>query len=231
MHYTGASDSNKPLFNCSATTDEINLHSEQVRRGHNPAPVRVCPKCQEKPDSFIRHDKKNRKFRVVIEQVIHVVIGLLTCWKCPECGKCFMGYPSFAMPYKRYTVPTICSFSQWYVENNAMTYRRLVNETPLLSSTCPEWELSHTTIHRWIRSFSRLNTTLAKAQDFILQADPASTICRDLAALTIPARKYLSETRKTLLLACRRLIEIEKRFFHLFHVSIFHQLATTCAFR
>lgn len=230
MHYTGASDSNKPLFNISTTTEEIIQHREQVRRSQNRCPVRICPKCQEKSDSFIRHDKKSRKFRVVIEQLIHVVLGLLTCWKCPECGKCFMGYPPFAIPYKRYTIPTICAFSQRYVENDAMTYRKLIEETPLLSSTCPEWELAHSTIHRWISTLGRLNTTMNKAQDFILQAEPASTICRDLAGLTVPARKYLSESRKTLLLACTRLMEIENRFSRLFGVSIFHQLATNCAY-
>jgi hypothetical protein len=141
-----------------------------------------------------------------------------------------MGYPPFAMPYKRYTIPIICAFSQRYVENDAMTYRNLIEETPLLSSTCPEWELSHSTIHRWISTLGGLNTTMSKAQDFILQVEPASTICRDLAGLTVPARKYLSESRKSLLLACRRLMEIEKHFFRLFGVSIFHQLATDCAY-
>jgi hypothetical protein len=231
MHYTGNSDSNKPLFNISATTEEINQHSEQVRRSQNPCPARVCPKCQKKSDNFLRHDKKNRKFQVVIEQVIHVVICLLTLWKCPECGKCFMGYPPFAMPYKRYTIPTICIFTQWYVENDAMTYRNLIQETPLLSSTYPEWELSHSSIHRWISTLGQLNTTMAKAQDFILQKDPVSTICRDLAGLTVACRKHVSEARKTLLLACRKIVEIEKQFSRLFGVSIFHQLATNCAYR
>ena len=231
MHYTGNSDSNKPLFNISATTEEINQHSEQVRRSQNPCPARVCPKCHEKSDYFIRHDKKNRKFQVVIEQVIHVVICLLTLWKCPVCGKCFMGYPPFAMPYKRYTIPTICIFAQWYVENDAMTYRNLIQETPLLGSTYPEWELSHSSIHRWISTLGQLNTTMAKAQDFILQKDPVSTICRDLAGLTVACRKHVSEARKTLLLACRKIVEIEKQFSRLFGVSIFHQLATNCAYR
>ena len=72
---SGNSDSNKPLFNISATTEEINQHSEQVRRSQNSCPARVCPKCHEKSDYFIRHDKKNRKFQVVIEQVIHVVFA------------------------------------------------------------------------------------------------------------------------------------------------------------
>jgi len=230
MHYTGVCDSNKPLFNISASIYEINEYSEKVRRNENPFPVCRCPKCQAKSDFFIPHDKKSRKFRVIIDQVISVVIGLLTLWKCPECGKCFMGYPPFAVPYKRYTVPTICEFSRRYVEDDAMSYRKLIEETPLLSSTSPEWELNHSTIHRWIRTLGGMDQTVAVAQDLVLQADPASTTCRDLAGLTIPARKYFSETRKNLLLSCRRLVKIEKQFFSLFHVSVFHQLATGCAY-
>jgi hypothetical protein len=230
MHYTGHCDSNKLIFNISATIDEINAYSEKVRRNDNPFPVCSCPKCHAKSDFFIPHDKKTRKFRVIIDQVVQIAIGLLTLWKCPECGKCFMGYPPFAMPYKRYTVPTIRAFSQWYVEEDAMTYRRLVDETPILSSTSPEWELSHSTIHRWIRTLGQMNQTVAIAQDLVLQKDPASTICRDLAGLTIPARKYVRETRKNLLLTCRRLVRIEKQFFSRFHVTIFHQLATACSY-
>jgi len=230
MNHTKVCDSNKPLFNISASIDEINEYTEKVRRNENPSPVCRCPKCQAKPDFFTPHDKKNREFRVIIDQVVHIVPGLLTMWKCPECGRCFMGYPPFAMPYKRYTVPTIRAFSQRYVEDDSMTYRGVVNETPILSSTSPEWELSHSTIHRWIRTLGGMNQTVAIAQDLVLQADPVSTICRDLAGLTIPARKYFTEARQNLLLTCRRLVKIEKQFFSLFHVSVFHQLATACAY-
>jgi len=230
MNHTGVCDINNPLFNISASICEISEYSEKVRRNENPFPVCCCPKCQAKPDFFIPHDKKTRKFRVIIDQVIHIENGLLTMWKCPECGKCFMGYPPFAMPYKRYTVPTIRAFTQRYVEDDAMTYRRLINETPILSSTSPEWELNHSTIHRWVSTLGWMDQTVAIAQDLVLQKDPASTICRELAGLTIPARKYIRETRKNLLLTCRRLVKIEKQFFSLFHVSVFHQLATGCAY-
>jgi hypothetical protein len=76
----------------------------------------------------------------------------------------------------------------------------------------------------------QFNTTTRKAQDFILQADPTSTVCRHLAGVRVAPRKHTSEKRKTLLLACRRLLEIERRFCRLFDVSIFHYLATTCAY-
>jgi len=171
---------------------------------------------------------------VIVEQFVQVVIGLLTCWKCPGCGKCFTGYPSFALPYKRYTLPTICAFSQRYVKNDSVTYRKLIQQNPIGSpQICNdrEWQLDHSSIHRWIGTLGQFDAITRKAQDLILQADPVSTVCRDLAGLTVACRKYTSEKRKTLLLACRRLLDLEKRFCRLFDASIFHNLATKCAYR
>jgi hypothetical protein len=170
---------------------------------------------------------------VIVEQLVNEVIGLLTCWKCPGCGKCFTGYPPFALPYKRYTLLTICHFSQGYVENDSISYRKLIQQTQIGSpqiDAAQEWQLYHTTIHRWISTLGRFNTIARKAQDLILQAGPASTVCRDLAGVTVAPRKHRSEKRKIVLLACRRLLEIERRFCRLFDVSIFHYLATTCAY-
>ena len=110
-----------------------------------------------------------------------------------------------------------------------MTYRKLIEKTP---SAYPQYaiirngNLIMSTIHRWIGTLGQFDAITRKAQDLILQADPASTICRDLAGLTVACRKYSSERRKSLLLACRRLLELEKRFCRLFDVSIFHNLAT-----
>ena len=234
MPYTGASDSCKYLLNDTATSDQINQYSDQVRRSKNPCHLPSCPLCQVTPEHFKRHDKRQRQFLVIVEQFVHVVIGLLTCWKCQGCGKCFTGYPCFALPYKRYTLPTICSFTQRYVESDSMTYRKLIQQNPIGSSqicSSAEWQLDHSTIHRWIGTLGQYDTITRKAQDLILQADPSSTICRDLAGLTVACRKYTSEKRKTLLLACRRLLDLEKRFCRLFDVSIFHNLATKCAYR
>ena len=234
MSYTGASNSCKLFLNDSVTSEQINRYSEQVRRGENPCHLQSCPQCPVVSEHFKRHDKRQRKFLVVVGQLAQVVIGLLTCWKCPGCGKCFTGYPFFALPYKRYTLPTICAFSRRYVENDSMTYRKLIQQNPIGSPqicNSREWQLDHSTIHRWIGTLGQYDTITRKAQDLILQADPASTVCRDLAGLTIACRKYANEKRKSLLLACRRLLELEKRFCHLFDVSIFHNLATRCAYR
>jgi hypothetical protein len=234
MPYTEASDPCKYLLNDSATSEQINQYSDQVRKGENPCHLQFCPLCQLDSEHFNRHDKRQRKFLVIVEQVAHVVIGLLTCWKCPGCNACFTGYPPFALPYKRYTLPTICAFSLRYVENDSMTYRKLVQQNPIGSlqiGNAAEWQLDHSTVHRWIGALGQFDTTTRKAQDLILQANPASTVCRELAGLTVACRKYTSQWRKTLLLACRRLLVLEKRFCRLFDVSIFHNLATKCAYR
>jgi len=234
MPYTGASDPCKHVLNDTATSEQIKQYSDLVRKGESPCHLMFCPLCHVAPDHFKRHDKRRRKFLVIVEQVTHVVIGLLTCWKCPGCGTCFTGYPPFALPYKRYTLPTICAFSRRYVENDSMTYRKLIQQNPIGTlQPCydRECQLNHSTIHRWIGTLGQFDTIIRKAQDLILQADPASTVCRDLAGLTVACRKYTSERRKMLLLACRRLLDLEKRFCRLFDVSIFHNLATKCAYR
>jgi hypothetical protein len=231
MDYTQTSDTIKPIVNISATIEEINQHTEQVLKGENPCPVSNCPKCQERSDYFIPREAKPRIFYVVVEQVIQVVDAFLTLWKCPECGKCFMGYPPFAMPYKRYTTATICELSRQYVENDAMSYRGVINQTPLLSETTPERELSHTTIHRWITTLGRMDMTLARAQDLIMQANPLSTISRDMAAVEIACRKYTSEARKSLLLTCRKMLKTGTRFCQQFGVSIFHHLAPQSVYK
>ena len=234
MPYTGASDPCKHFLNDTATSEQINQYSDQVRKGENPCHLPFCPLCQLDSEHFNRHDIRRRKFLVIVEQIAHVVIGLLTCWKCPGCNTCFTGYPPFALPYRRYTLPTICAFSRRYVENDSMTYRKLIEQNPIGSpqiGNSAEWQLDHSTVHRWIGALGRFDAITRKAQDLILQADPASTVCRDLAALTVASRKHTSEWRKILLLGCRRLLDLEKRFCRLFDVSIFHNLATKCAYR
>jgi hypothetical protein len=233
MPYTELSDPDNLFLNNTATSEQINWYTEQVRRSQNPCHLPSCPRCQTTAEHFKRHDKRQRIFLVIVEQLIKEVIGLLTCWKCPGCGKCFTGYPPFALPYKRYTLPTICYFSQRYVENDSISYRLLTQQTQIGSpQICgpQEWQFHHTTLHRWISTLGQFNTTTRKAQDFILQADPTSTVCRHLAGVRVAPRKHTSEKRKTLLLACRRLLDIERRFCCLFDVSIFHYLATTCAY-
>lgn len=149
MHYNPSKEPHKPFFIDSATREQIDQHSEQVRRSQTSCHLPPCPQCNLNPDHFRRHDKRKRQFFLIVEQIVELVIGLLSRWKCPGCGKSFTDYPAFALPYKRYTLPTISFFSQKYVSNDEMSYRKLLQETPVgyefQEGEITDHQLDHTT--------------------------------------------------------------------------------------
>jgi hypothetical protein len=57
-----------------------------------------------------------------------------------------------------------------------------------------------------------------------------SSICRYIARLIIPQRKYKTNQRKKQLFGCRQLLIIEASFRATFKASIFTKLSTHCAF-
>jgi hypothetical protein len=158
--------------------------------------------------------------------------GFLLRWKCPGCNRTATDYPDFALPYKRYTLPTIQAFSQAYVENPSLTYRGLVDNCPLLYETKSGAEpglepmMEHSTIHRWISTLGGYFRLVQNATDLMLQADPTTPLCRDLAGLTVSPRKYMSAIRKQVLLTCFQLVTIAPRYRSGFQVSLFPMLAT-----
>lgn len=234
MHYNQPKDPEKAFLIDSATKEQIERHSDQVRRNQIHCHLPPCSDCKVNSDNFRLHDKRKRQFYVIIEQFLEVVIGLLARWKCSGCGKSFTEYPAFALPYKRYTLPTIKFFSQKYAATDEMSCRKLTKETPVGYETkeeeMVERQLDHSTIHRWIGTLGGFETIVRKAQDLILQAYPATTVCRDLLTLTVSERKYRSKQRKERLLGCRRLFTLDRVYELLFSVSIFPNLATQCAF-
>jgi hypothetical protein len=90
--------------------------------------------------------------------------------------------------------------------------------------------LAPTTIHRWITTLGRFTQTCRTALILLLQQNPGSSICRDLARLIIAQRKYKTNHRKKQLVGCRQLVIIEAFFQATFKTSIFTKLATRCAF-
>jgi hypothetical protein len=151
---------------------------------------------------------------------------------------------SSRIPHKHYTRPTILGFARAYVESEKTTYKQAVmvdlsvpgypeSQKPQDPSTIhPESgkTLAPSTVHRWITTLSRLGTTAQKALDLVLQENPSSSVCRDLAQLNIPRRKYRSPARKERLLSCRRLLLTEAFFQAIFKTSIFTKLAIRYAF-
>jgi hypothetical protein len=90
--------------------------------------------------------------------------------------------------------------------------------------------LAPSTIHRWITTLSRFTKTCRTALILLLQENPVSSICRDLARLIISPRKYKTNQRKKQLINCRQLVIIEAFFQLTFKTSIFTKLAMRCAF-
>jgi len=116
-----------------------------------------------------------------------------------------------------------------------MTYRQLVQEVALgyenrENGAIDERQLAHSSIYRWITTVGDFSEIIRKGQDLINQADPASTICRDLAGLTVSVQKYLSSARKRLLQGCRKILHLEAMYRLCFKASIFPKLATACGF-
>ena len=90
--------------------------------------------------------------------------------------------------------------------------------------------LAPTTIHRWITTLSRFTQTCRTALLLLLQENPVSNICRNLARIIIPSRKYKTKQRKKQLVNCRQLMIVEAFFQATFKTSIFTKLAIRCAF-
>jgi len=190
-----------------------------------------CPRCYVESEYFKIHAYRDRYFLVIVKMLIQKVFCSLVRFRCPGCGKTFTHYPGFAIPHKHYTQPSITGFSARYVDSDDMTYSKSV----MVDSSVPGYPqtdatLAPSTIHRWITTLERFDQTCRTALRLLLQEKPASSICRDLARLIVPCRKYKTENRKKQLIGCRQLVNIEALFQATFKRSIFTKLATRCAF-
>ncbi len=234
MSYTKKSQSIKHFNEYSATSEQIDEYTKRVIRNQVKCHLPPCCRCNTESDEFKRHAARRRQFYVIHDDMVKVTIGLLIRWKCPGCNKTFTGYPDFAVPYKRYTVPTIKKYCSLYTENHQNSYREIIIKNaigyPDSDRQYSDHQLNHTTIHRWITTFGNYSKIIRTAQDLCLQAEPESGICHELASLSIPKEKYRTEARKTILQRCRQLLKIEVKFWSIFNVSIFPHLATQCGF-
>jgi hypothetical protein len=155
----------------------------------------------------------------------------LVRFRCPGCDKTFTNYPDFAIPHKHYTRPSVTGFSANYVESDEMTYQQAVMvDNSAAGYPQNDATLAPSTIHRWITTLSRFTKTCRTALILLLQENPVSSICRNLARLIISPRKYKTKQRKKQLSGCRQLVVIEAFFQVTFKTSIFTKLATRCAF-
>jgi len=220
----------------TATLEDIKAYQQKVEKDkitpHNLPP---CPRCGVDSDFFKIHAYRERRFLIIIEMLIKRAYCSLVRFICPGCSKTFTHYPDFAVPHKHYTQPSITGFSASYVESDDMTYQQAVmvdNGIPGYpecdSTDTPT--LAPSTIHRWITTLGRFSQTRRMALTLLMQENPASSICRDLARMIIPPRKYKTDQRKKQLNGCRQLGIINAFFQTTFNTSIFTKLATHCGF-
>ncbi len=216
----------------TATLEDIKAYQQKVEKDkitpHNLPP---CPRCSVDSSFFKIHAYRERRFLIIVEMLINAAFCTLIRFRCPGCGKTFTFYPDFAIPHKHYTQPTIMRFAGTYLQSDDITYQQAV----MFDHSAPGYHqndatLSPSTIHRWITSLGRLTNTCRTALILLLQENPVSSICRDLARLIIPQRKYKTNDRKKQLFGCRQMVIIEAFFQAVFKTSIFTKLATRCAF-
>jgi hypothetical protein len=216
----------------TATLEDIKAYQEKVEKDkitpHNLPP---CPRCRLDSSFFKIHAYRERRFLIIVEMLIKAAFCSLIRFRCPGCGKSFTFYPDFAIPHKHYTRQSVMGFSANYLESDDMTYQQAVmvdNCAPGYPQT--DSTLAPSTIHRWITTLGRLTNTCRRALLLLLQENPISSICRDLARIIIPQRKFRTHHRKNQLIGCRQLLMIEAIFNATFNTSIFTKLATRCAF-
>ena len=216
----------------TATLEDIKAYQQKVEKDKiTPYNLPPCPRCSVESEFFKIHAYRERRFLIIIEMLIKAAYCSLVRFRCPGCDKTFTNYPDFAIPHKHYTRPSITGFSANYVESDKMTYQQAV----MVDNSAPGYPqndatLAPSTIHRWITTLSRFTKTCRTALILLLQENPVSSICRDLARLIISPRKYKTNQRKKQLINCRQLVIIEAFFQATFKTSIFTKLATRCAF-
>jgi hypothetical protein len=213
----------------SQAIKEIETYSDAVRRNRIACAESLCDLCGEPSESFKRHDARPRKFRIIVDLLVVVVVCWVMRLKCPGCGVTFTQQPPFALAHKRYAASTLQHYCEAYLSDPAMTYRGLFLPNAVGYEET-EQQLSHASVHRWVTTFGKMAGVLSRSQDLILQKNPDSTVCRDAAGLTIPAWKYRFPERKACLERGLRLFFVNFVFLKTFSRSIFPGFATRAGF-
>jgi len=216
----------------TATLQDIKAYQQKVEKDKiTPHNLPSCPRCRVDSIFFKIHAYRERRFLVIVEMLIKAALCTLIRFRCPGCGKTFTFYPDFAIPHKHYTRQSVMGFAGTYLQSDDITYQQAVmvdHSTPGYPQN--DATIAPSTIHRWITILGRFTQSCRTALILLLQENPGSSICRDLARLIIPQRKYKTNQRKKQLISCRQLVIIEAFFQAGFKTSIFTKLATRCAF-
>jgi len=219
----------------SSTLEKIKRYDLAVKMGEIECRHENCPKCGEEVKKFNLHEYKQRIFFVIIEVFVITIETLLIRWKCPLCKKTFMGYPSFAIPYKNYTKEDVLRLSKKYILEQETSYENCASHEKIViqheeekndqsekNSSYKIFEKS--TIYRWISSLGKLTKALKQVLELINKVSVDPKIFRGFKPIF--CKKYLSEKRKIILEIVQKLLAADDEFRKKFTLSIFPQFAT-----
>jgi hypothetical protein len=179
----------------TATYEDIKAYQEKLEKNKiTPHSLPPCPSCNVDSRFFKIHAYRERQFLIIVKMIIQKVFYSLIRFKCPGCGKTVTFYPDFALPHKHYTRQTITAFADACLKADATYQKALMieNETPGYPNS--DATLAASSIHRWIGSLSSYTQTSRNALALLIQENPTSSICRDLAKWRPQARKLMSTT-------------------------------------
>jgi hypothetical protein len=215
----------------TATYEDIKAHQENIEKDIiTPESLPPCPRCDLESIYFKIHAYRERRFLIIVEMIIRAVFCPLVRFKCPACRKTFTFYPDFAVPHKHYTRQSIVGFAAGYLASETTYEQAVMVEESAPGYPNSDATLAPSSIHRWISRLAHYTQTPRRALNLLLQKNPASPICRDLAQLSPSGRKFRSERRLEQLIRSEKLAMIEALFQATFNCSIFTKLARACAF-
>ncbi len=204
----------------------IAQHTYDVKKCRISPPKGPCPRCFENPDSYKRHDCRERQFRLVSGNFVKIVISLLIRWKCPLCFKPFTDYPPFAIPHKRFALPDMELFSRKYIEITNSTYRKTTahDKMRIGYEDNDSRLLSHTSVWRWIEFWGSCRELLKPVSLLREKTDPENSIFK--SSFSIARHKYRSPHRHKILEKALIALRVYRNRFNLYCQSFFPYLRT-----
>lgn len=215
----------------TATYEDIKAYQDKIEKNIiTPENLPPCPGCNLESIHFKIHAYRERRFLIIVKIIITAVFCPLVRFKCPGCGKTITFYPDFAIPYKHYTRQSVLEFAAAYLKTGKTYEQAVMVENSAPGYPNSDATLAPSSIHRWISRLAHYAQTPRAALKLLLQENPNSHICRDLAQINPIGRKFRSERRKQQLISAQKLAMIEDFFQTTFKLSIFTKLARSCAF-
>jgi Domain of unknown function (DUF6431) len=189
--------------------DKIRAHEQEALSNIAPSDLRTCPKCQGHPDFFKAYDCRSRIFLAIEQGIVKKILSFLSRWKCPLCGKKFLYYPDYAIPFKRYVKDSLVNLSKQYLSDEKATYSEVVkaDKMPIVyDDNEKEDRLEPSTVWRWLGYIGSLRQAIGKALLSLGSSEISEKIKK------FPGGKYRSEQRKQLLIQAKTFFLIQEEF-------------------